>query len=192
MQLTQIVTIGDIGVGKTALINRFHDNVYREKIPPTFGVDFKTKECSIENESYKMQLWDFSGDISYRSMNKTFYSRANGIILVFDVTNNKSFSSLEERLIEIKQFILPETKLLICANKSDVDKKYWDVDIKTVNKFCLDNSIDLLETSAATGQNVTDLFYYFICKTESQISDISNRFFNVHNDNGTSINKDVT
>ena len=89
--------IGDVSVGKTSFVSRFCEGEFKESYPSSIGVDFKSKEVRTnDNSNVKLQIWDFSADISSRfvTVAKHFYSEAHAIIIVFDITNKESFQDL--------------------------------------------------------------------------------------------------
>ena len=95
----KIVLLGESGVGKTCIINRYTKEIFEEKVCPTKGALFNSKIIQLDEskESYiKLIIWDTAGQEKYRSMSKLFYKDANAAILVYDITNKKSFNEIKE------------------------------------------------------------------------------------------------
>jgi len=91
----KIILLGDSGVGKSNLLLRFSKNQYCERTKPTVGVEFATKVVQIEgNKLIRAQIWDTAGQERYRLIASTYYRRAMGALLVYDVTNRKSFDNI--------------------------------------------------------------------------------------------------
>lgn len=97
----KIVLLGDSGVGKTALIERFVHNRYQTKesvwqifIQLTIGIDFVGKNIHFQGQSYRLQLWDTAGQERYRSLIPSYLKDAMGAIFVFDITSNQHVSQI--------------------------------------------------------------------------------------------------
>tara|TARA_B110000305_G_C19079645_1_gene465587 strand:- start:108 stop:512 length:405 start_codon:yes stop_codon:yes gene_type:complete len=93
--LYKIVLLGDSGAGKTSLLLRFSNDVFNINSPCTVGVDFKIKTLKVDERLIKMQIWDTAGQERFRSISQSYFRNAHGCIAVYDVTNRKSFESLE-------------------------------------------------------------------------------------------------
>ena len=92
----KVVLLGKSGVGKTSIISRYTTNVFKESLMTTPGANFITKKVNFpkSNKTIKFEIWDTAGQERYRSLAKVFYNNANVCILVYDITNKKSFSEL--------------------------------------------------------------------------------------------------
>ncbi|CAM9794880.1 unnamed protein product, partial [Choristocarpus tenellus] len=92
----QVILLGNSGVGKSNLIARFHTNEFCEDFESTVGVEFVTKRMEVDGVPVKLQqIWDTAGQERYASMMKTYYRKAKGSLLVYDVTSEASFTGLE-------------------------------------------------------------------------------------------------
>ena len=108
----KVVLIGESGVGKTSIINRYTQNTFKSQRLPTTGANFVTKTIILEeeNKSIKFEIWDTAGQETYRSLAKVFYKNAAVCILVFDITRKSSFDELKEYWVEeIKENTEPGT-----------------------------------------------------------------------------------
>ena len=99
----KVVLIGQSGVGKTSIISRYTTNTFKSSLMSTPGANFITKTVFYENEkvNIKFEIWDTAGQERYRALAKQFYQKATACILVYDITDEKSFE-------EIKTFWVPE------------------------------------------------------------------------------------
>ena len=90
------------GVGKTTILNRYIQRNFEQFTHPTIGSMFFCKKVVKENKVYELQIWDTAGQEKFRSITPLYFRDANGVILVCDVTNPSSFSSLREwvKLVE--------------------------------------------------------------------------------------------
>ena len=112
----KVVLIGESGVGKTSIINRFTSNTFRSQQLPTTAANFVTKLVIMEdeNKSIKFEIWDTAGQEKYRSLAKVFYKNAAVCILVYDITRKSSFEEIKKFWVnEIKQNISPDTSKYI-------------------------------------------------------------------------------
>ena len=158
MYLVRVIIVGDTGVGKTSLLVRFHENNFSLAQKTTIGVDYKAKEINIEGEIVKLQIWDTAGQERFRSMTAAFYNRAQGVIVAFDVTNPESFLSLGTWINDVKRDAPTGCFIVLCANKTELPVTSWKVSREEFTKFSEDNNLIIFETSAATGQNVNEMF----------------------------------
>ena len=114
--ICKVVLIGESGVGKTSIINRFTSNTFRSQQLPTTAANFVTKLVIMEdeNKSIKFEIWDTAGQEKYRSLAKVFYKNAAVCILVYDITRKSSIEEIKKFWVnEIKQNISPDTSKYI-------------------------------------------------------------------------------
>jgi len=117
--LFKVLIVGSTGVGKTCLLIRYTDKIYKEKYGSTIGVDFKMKTIELEGEKIKLQLWDTAGQERFRTITSSYYRNANGIILVFDLTDRDTFADLKGWIGEISNNITESVVIFILGNKTD-------------------------------------------------------------------------
>ena len=101
----KVVLIGESGVGKTSIINRYISNTFSSVLTATPGASFTTKTVMLKeyNQSIKFEIWDTAGQEKYRALAKVFYKNASVCILVYDICRKKSFEELKNYWInEIK------------------------------------------------------------------------------------------
>ena len=93
----KVVLIGESGVGKTSIINRYISNVFSTNLTATPGASFTTKTVFLKEyeQSIKFEIWDTAGQEKYRSLAKVFYKNAAICILVYDITRKESFDELK-------------------------------------------------------------------------------------------------
>merc|ERR1719491_195885 len=92
---TKLITLGDVGVGKTTLINKFAKND-TGTASATVGVDFVKKEMRIGNKDVTIQLWDTAGQEKFESIGYAFYRGVNCCMFVFDLSDKTSFANLSK------------------------------------------------------------------------------------------------
>ena len=101
----KVVFIGESGVGKTSIMNRYEYNIFNSSINETSGASFGAKIYYLKDyeKSIKFEMWDIGGDQKYRALAKVFYKNANACILVYDITRSDSFKELKNYWVkEIK------------------------------------------------------------------------------------------
>lgn len=170
--LFKILLVGDSGVGKSSLLARFAG----EKIPlgdhgSTIGVDFKIRTVQYDGVPIKLQLWDTAGQERFRTITRSYYRGAHGIIVVYDVTDEESFSNVTHWLDEIKRNCRPGAmvNLLLVGNKVDlVERK--EVDYNTAKKFADRMCVPFVETSARDSTNVEIAFMQMVGDIKSRLT----------------------
>ncbi|UCG03730.1 MAG: GTP-binding protein [Candidatus Heimdallarchaeota archaeon] len=155
----KIVLAGDIGVGKTSLINRFVTGIFTDDYKPTIGVNIYIKELFIDNSEVNLQIWDVAGQTSFRQFRQRFFCGAQGAFIVFDLTVPKSLENLHVSWIEDIQNNAGEIPLILIGNKVDL-KESITVSRQDITDFLIQHSNveDHFITSALTGENVENAF----------------------------------
>nr|CCA15039.1 Rab1 family GTPase putative [Albugo laibachii Nc14] len=155
--LFKLVLIGDSGVGKSCLLLRFADDAFTESYITTIGVDFRFRTVRIDKKTIKLQIWDTAGQERFRTITSAYYRGADGIIMVYDVTNQESFDHVNDWLNEVNRYASEGTCKLLVGNKSDITESRA-VTYETAKAFADSLSIPFLETSAKNAQNVEEAF----------------------------------
>ena len=167
----KILILGESQVGKTSILTRFIENKYINSLPPTLGIDYKIKKLKIHNKTIKLQIWDTAGQERFRSITESFYKSSNGIFLVFDITNKKSFQKIKIWLENIFQKSNENIVIVLLANKSDL--KFCDgfdfVTDEEIEAICYEFGIKFFFVSAKSGENIYEVFFFLAvecCKVE--------------------------
>ncbi|XP_037724026.1 ras-related protein Rab-18 [Drosophila subpulchrella] len=170
----KLLVIGESGVGKSSLIRRFVENKFDENHDVTIGMDFKSKVMNVDGIDYKVALWDTAGAERFRSLTPSFYRKALGAILVYDITNRDSLVKLEAWLAELDSYSdNPNIAIIVVGNKIDQERV---VDREEGRKFARKHRALFIETSAKCDQFVSDVFKDVVEKI------VSSEYFN--NGNG--------
>ncbi|KAM6057369.1 ras-related protein Rab-39B isoform 4-T5 [Theristicus caerulescens] len=104
----RLIVIGDSTVGKSCLIRRFTEGRFAQISDPTVGVDFFSRLVEIEpGKRIKLQIWDTAGQERFRSITRAYYRNSVGGLLLFDITNRRSFQNVHEWLEETKVHVQP-------------------------------------------------------------------------------------
>ena len=116
----KIIVVGDSGVGKTNLVNRFTSNKFDTNSKSTIGVEFVYKTLKINKEIIKVEVWDTAGQERYRSITSSYYKGANGAIIVYDITDEDSFKNVESWMNEVIKKGKQNMQFLLVGNKKDL------------------------------------------------------------------------
>ena len=155
----RLLLIGDSGVGKSAILNRFSDNIFIKDCTTTIGVDFRIKTFKIDNDTIKVELWDTTGNKTFRDIVKIFYKRTNCVVFIYDITEHNSFKNIKKWLKESDLYAPKNVKKIIVGNKLDLEN-LRQVDYKESLDFAHKLNIDYIETSAKNNSNINELFSY--------------------------------
>jgi len=155
--LFKLLLIGDSGVGKSCLLLRFADDTYTESYISTIGVDFKIRTIELDGKTIKLQIWDTAGQERFRTITSSYYRGAHGIIVVYDVTDQESFTNVKQWLQEIDRYASENVNKLLVGNKCDLTTKKV-VDYTTAKEYADQLGIPFLETSAKNATNVEQAF----------------------------------
>lgn len=167
--LFKILLLGSQGVGKSSLLGRFADNEFMDTYRTTVGVDFKIRTVDIDDKVVKLQLWDTAGQERFKTVTNTYFRGAHGVIVVYDITDPKSFSQINEYwLKEVEMHAPPNAALMIVGNKSDLDDDR-SVDQRKAKEFAKNKEALFLETSAKDGDNVNKAFLLLAETIKSRI-----------------------
>ena len=156
--LFKLLIIGESGVGKTCLLLRFTDDSFTANHLTTIGIDFKIKIINLENKMIKLQIWDTAGQERFRTITKTYYKGAHGIILTYDVTDETSFKNIKNWIKQIEQNAQNNVCKVLVGNKCDKpDRKVSEEEGKALAE---EYKMSFFETSAKTNQNVNETFNF--------------------------------
>ncbi len=156
----KIVVCGDPSVGKTSTILKFTDNAFMRTYIPTLGVSISEKILQMQKLHINLIVWDIAGQSKFEIMRRHFYNGTEGVILIFDLTNRKTFDSLPGWCKDLENNIFPKQKKLvgfILGNKEDLvaERK---VSVEEAKKIANQFNLEYIETSAKTGKNVEESF----------------------------------
>ncbi|XP_076845448.1 RAB1A, member RAS oncogene family a [Brachyhypopomus gauderio] len=164
----KLLLIGDSGVGKSCLLLRFADDTFTESYINTIGVDFKIRTIDLEGKTIKLQIWDTAGQERFRTINSSYYRGADGIIVVYDITNQETFTNVKQWLQEIDRYTSDNVSKLLVGNKSDLTKKKM-VEYSIAKAFADSLGIPFLETSAKNATNVEQVFVTMAVEIKKRI-----------------------
>lgn len=162
--ILKVIILGDSGVGKTSLMHRYVNDKYSQQYKATIGADFLTKEVIVNDDKVAtMQVWDTAGQERFQSLGVAFYRGADCCVLVYDVTNGKSFDNVKswrDEFLVHANVSSPETfPFVILANKVDVEESKKVVSSRSAQELAKSlGNVPLFFTSAKDSINVQDAF----------------------------------
>ncbi|KAI8371981.1 P-loop containing nucleoside triphosphate hydrolase protein [Choanephora cucurbitarum] len=118
----KLLLIGNSNVGKSSLLLRFTDDTFlpQEEVSATIGVDFKVSMMEVDGTMYKLTIWDTAGQERFRTLTSSYYRGAQGVILVYDVSNRETFDALNTWWNEVNTYCSsPNVVKMIVGNKVD-------------------------------------------------------------------------
>ena len=153
----KIIVAGAKDVGKTTLIRRFVSGKFDINTLSTIGVDFMTKNLTIDGREVHLSIWDFAGEEKFRVLFPSYVSGASGALILYDITSQKSFNELADWLKLINSASGKILKLLI-GSKADLASQR-QISEEDAKKFRETHTIqEYLECSSKSGQNVDKIF----------------------------------
>ena len=158
-----VILIGETSVGKTSILSRYHKGNFNESTTPTVALEFCAKVVRLQSGArIKALVWDTAGQEKYRSLVSQHYRKAFGALLVFDLTREETFSAVQRFLYDLKQWSEPDCVVFLVGNKLDLIESGEGeraVSQNDVAKFCSENGLKYMETSAKADHNIRDAFY---------------------------------
>jgi len=159
----KIIIAGAKDVGKSSLIARFCDNVFKEDMKATIGVDFKRKNITVKGAhkdiSLELNIWDFAGEEKYRTLFPSYANGASAAFILFDTTNKDSLKDIDNWIEIIDENAYSNIVKQVIATKIDL-KGIRQVSKKEAADFCkkYDWCETIISTSSKTGENVEEAF----------------------------------
>ena len=159
----QLIMVGESGVGKTSLIRRYTNNIFNTNHLETIGIEFFNKEERINDQIIQIKLWDTAGQEIFHSRTKNFYRKADGIIIVYDITNKESFERIQDWVKSVydNTDTYKEIQMIIVGNKIDLEERR-EVSKQEGLKIGKYFEIDFFEASAKNAEGVRNFMIKII------------------------------
>ncbi|XP_050972882.1 ras and EF-hand domain-containing protein homolog [Labeo rohita] len=157
----RIVLAGDAAVGKSSFLLRLCKNEFKGNTSATLGVDFQMKTLVVDGVPTVLQLWDTAGQERFRSIAKSYFRRADGVLLLYDVTCEKSFLNVREWVDIIEDVSQDDIPIMLVGNKTDMRKEAILNGVTCIptsygEKLAMTYSALFCETSAKDGSNIIE------------------------------------
>ena len=153
----KVVLVGDSFVGKTNIMSRYLKNEFHEDSKATVGVEFGSKQFTIDGHSVKAQIWDTAGQERYKAITSAYYKGAKGAFIVYDITRKNSFESVERWVNDVISVADKKITIVLIGNKSDLEDQRQVTKEEAQDKA---NKLEIafMETSAFSGDNLDKAF----------------------------------
>ena len=163
----KVLLLGDSTVGKTCFLLRYCDKTFQEAHLSTIGLDYRLKTMTLQSgKNIKLQIWDTAGQDRFRAITKNYYKGANGIILIYDVTNRQSYENVKNWITQIREEANPNVVIYLAGNKIDVSEEEKVVKTEEGKKIAEEFNLPLYETSAKNGININRIFEELVEKVD--------------------------
>eukprot|EP01017_Pseudomicrothorax_dubius_P046204 TRINITY_DN8107_c0_g1_i2.p1 TRINITY_DN8107_c0_g1~~TRINITY_DN8107_c0_g1_i2.p1 ORF type:complete len:220 (+),score=58.43 TRINITY_DN8107_c0_g1_i2:74-733(+) len=158
--LFKVILVGDSGVGKSSILNRFTKNTFNTDSKATIGVEFSTKSMQCFDKVIRAQIWDTAGQERFRAVTQTYYKGAFGALLVFDVSKPKTLEGLANWIKEMRTHGESDLVILLIGNKKDLRATDLaeQVRVEDAEEFAKKNGLMYVETSAKENLDVEKAF----------------------------------
>jgi len=155
--LYKIIIIGDSNVGKSNILSRYTKDQFQGNSKATVGVELGTKFVKVEGVGAKLQIWDTAGQERYRSLTSSYYKGCHGCFIVYDITNEQSFESINTWYEQAVKEAGKEVSIILVGNKCDLENERKVSKEKGEEKARTMNA-SFFETSALSKVNIDDIF----------------------------------
>ncbi|XP_053375849.1 uncharacterized protein LOC123534657 [Mercenaria mercenaria] len=188
----KILLIGDSGVDKTEILFAFTEE-YVSFIGP-IGIDFKIRIIELAGKRIKLQIWDTAGQERFRTVTSAYLRGAMGAMLVYDITNEKSFQDVEHWLKNIKEFGAEDIQLILVGNKCELNHLRMVGEDKG-RELALSHGINFIEVSSKKRINIEKAFFTLaediLAVMEKQSKEKSLFYNKAQKDSGTGKDKSI-
>uniref|UniRef100_A0A669E3G5 RAS and EF-hand domain containing 2 n=1 Tax=Oreochromis niloticus TaxID=8128 RepID=A0A669E3G5_ORENI len=155
----RLVLAGDAGAGKSSFLLRLTLNEFRDDIQTTLGVDFQMKRMLVDGEKTNLQIWDTAGQERFRSIARSYFRKAHGVLLLYDVTSESSFLNVRAWVDQIQESAEEKIPMCVIGNKVDLRGELPEgscVSSLHGEKLAKTYGALFCETSAKEGTNITE------------------------------------
>ena len=155
-----ILFLGDSLVGKSNMIYRFIENKYSGELLTSIGFDIKTKIIKIMNKNILVKIYDTAGQERFNAITTSLFQKIQGIILVYDISNEESFKNINYWISKINDNLF-NIQCILAGNKCDLEKERI-ISKKDGENLAKQNNFKFFETSSKTGHNINEIIYEIV------------------------------
>ncbi|NXK74985.1 RAB44 protein, partial [Amazona guildingii] len=153
--LYNVLFVGDSHVGKTSFLYRLHADTFNPHLTATVGLDYQVKNFVVDNKCFALRLWDSAGQERYHSITKQFFRKADGVVLMYDITSEYSFLDVQYWLSCIQEGAEDGVSILLLGNKTDCAAER-QVPMEQGERLAKEHQLMFYECSAASGHNISE------------------------------------
>ncbi|CAJ0952469.1 unnamed protein product, partial [Mesorhabditis belari] len=157
-RIFKVVFVGDSAVGKTCFLHRFCHNRFKPLFNATIGVDFTVKTIQLKDRLIAVQLWDTAGQERFRSITKQYFRKADGVVLMYDVTSEQSFLHVRNWIDSVRAGVDDNVVMCLVGNKVDLfaSEQQRELTRKAGRQIAEEFGMLFHETSAYTGFGINE------------------------------------
>ena len=145
--------LGDTGVGKTSLGNLFSNKYFSDNIKPTIGVEHFSRILKVNNEPFKLQIWELSGNRNFDNIINLYMKKIKLSFVIFSLNDKKSFENVNKWINKIKENCYT-SEIILIGNKSDLKKEVSNDKINNITSLY---NIKYIEISIKNNNNIENL-----------------------------------
>ena len=154
----KILLLGDSTVGKTCFLMKYTDKTFQEEHMTTIGFDYRIKSMKLKNgKTVKIQIWDTAGQDKFRAIKKNYYKGSHGIILIYDITNPKTFQNITDWVSQVREEASHNVVIYLIGNKIDLSNER-NVSTEEGKELAEKLGLPFNEASALDGTNINEIF----------------------------------
>ena len=177
--LFKYIIIGDPSVGKSNLLMKFANNKFTEDYQSTIGVEFGAKNIRLNDQVYRIQIWDTAGQENFRSITRAYFKKCVCAIVVYDITSKESFEHIQNWIDDVHEQSPKTVLIVLIGNKIDLEERRV-ISTDEGNDFATQNGLIFMETSAKSGVGVKEIFE----KTAQEIAKkMEENYYDLNSDN---------
>ena len=187
--LFKMILIGDSSIGKSNILLKYLKDQFDPNSRATVGVEFGTKNITLNNKKIKIQIWDTAGKERYHYITSAYYKGAKGAFIVYDITRKATFENIDKWIADLKTNGDSNISIVLIGNKSDLEEKR-EVTKEEGLKKSQDCKTAFMETSALNGDNVHKAFDELIEQIYQNNSALLEQENDVEIDKGVNLNEE--
>ncbi len=177
--LFKYIIIGDPSVGKSNLLMKFANNKFTEDYQSTIGVEFGAKNIRLNDQVYRIQIWDTAGQENFRSITRAYFKKCVCAMVVYDITSKESFEHIQNWIDDVHEQSPKTVLIVLIGNKIDLEERRV-ISTDEGNDFATQNGLIFMETSAKSGVGVKEIFE----KTAQEIAKkMEENYYDLNSDN---------
>ncbi|KAE8622905.1 hypothetical protein XENTR_v10005424 [Xenopus tropicalis] len=169
----KILFVGNSSVGKTSFLHRVHDGSFHQGYSATVGIDCRIKTINVDDKRFALQLWDTAGQERFHSITEHFFRKADGLVIMYDVTSKDTFDAVQYWLSCITNKTQDDIIILLMGNKIDCEAER-EVTTADGEKLAQEYKLLFAECSAASGICITEPLIHMARSLQKHEDDIKN------------------
>ena len=153
----KLITLGNSTVGKSSFMIKYIDNSFTFNYTTTLGVDFKQKKIKLKNgKDVRLRIFDTAGQERFKSVSFSFIKKADGVILIYDISDLDSFEAVDNWIKSIREIGKEKLPIVLVGNKCDLSDDERKISLKEGQDKANEFQIPFYETSCKDGINIKE------------------------------------